>query len=118
MNDNYLRQLCGSIDGGYWERYIDDYNHYGDAAQTTRKRFEEWQVAADVTRQILDALEATRDESDSDLFRELGDLIQDVNPEEIADHIKHISLDRWSKGWRQAASIALNKLRMPEKKGE
>jgi len=42
------------------------------------------------------------------LTKDLYELIADINPEEISDHIKRESLSSWSNSWRIAAKEIVN----------
>lgn len=48
------------------------------------------------------------------LTKELYGLIADVNPEEIADHIKRESLSSWCNGWRIAAKKVVDAISKSE----
>lgn len=88
MNNNFLRQLCYTIEQEYWKRYINDYEAYGDAASTTRKRWEDWQVADDITKQIVSAIQPLKSES-QDPWDQLEIAIEKIDEAcSILDYIK------------------------------
>lgn len=98
MVDNFLRQLCYTIEQEYWRRYLKDYESYGDAASITRKQWENWQVADDVTKQILDAINASPNE-DEDLFSQLEKCGEEITISDILDKIGNDRLVEWLEGW-------------------
>lgn len=112
MNNNFLIAMCENIEGVYWQRYIDDYNRYGDNENVTRKSWENYEVANDVTQQILAAMEKGQSQVGSvdDLYNDVYGLILDVNENEIAEHIKNSSLSKWCQSWRAATTEAVQKI--------
>lgn len=118
MTDNFLRQLCYTIEQEYWKRYMDDYSKYGDSAVTTRKRWEEWCVADDITKQLIDALGATREEASEDLYARLENLVNDVCTEVIVEYIGKDRLRKWCDSWRSKIFQVIVDLQKKEVKDE
>lgn len=111
MVDNFLRQLCYTIEQEYWRRYLKDYESYGDSASTTRKQWENWQVADDVTKQILDAINASPEENGGEpLFSQLENCGKEITVSHILDKIGNDQLVEWAKGWEWEFFLILGAL--------
>ncbi len=110
MTDNYLRQLCYSIEQEYWKRYLDDYEKYGESSQLTTQRFAEWQVVDNVTKQIVDSIVVSGTDPKDEYYAQLEMLVGKINPEKITDRIMKDKLRKWCETWRESAYKVICKM--------
>ena len=110
MNNNFLRQLCYTIEQEYWKRYLDDYADYGDSSSMTRKRWEDWQVADDITKQILNSIAISPD-WEEEPWKKLCDLVKQVNIDELVGLISQDRLNAWSAAWREEVFDTLEEMK-------